>query len=310
MKWRKLGRIFCPDKNYNWMYSYASNPLVLYLQSNIYRIYFSTRDIHQRSSIGFIEINIKSPKKILKISNKPVLTAGELGAFDDSGVTSSCIIKRNNLIYLYYVGWNLGVTVPFRNSIGLAVSDNGGYTFKRLYKGPILDRTNKEPYFVTTPYVIVEKNISKMWYASCVKWELYKNKPKHYYNIRYAESNNGILWENRGKIAIDFKYKNEYVVCAPYVTKENEIYKMWYSYRGGHIADTYRIGYAQSKDGLEWIRKDKIVGIDVSNSGWDSEMIEYPCIFYHNGERYMLYNGDHYGKTGFGIAVLEEDLKA
>jgi hypothetical protein len=35
-------------------------------------------------------------------------------------------------------------------------------------------------------------------------------------------------------------------------------------------------------------------------------MIQYPHVFDHNGERYMLYIGNEYGKTDFGLAVLDE----
>ena len=90
-------------------------------------------------------------------------------------------------------------------------------------------------------------------------------------------------------------------MSRPCVLKENGLYKMWYSYRG----QSYRIGYAESKDGFEWTRMDADVGIDVSESGWDSEMIEYPFVFDQNGERFMLYNGNSYGKTGIGLARLE-----
>jgi hypothetical protein len=35
-------------------------------------------------------------------------------------------------------------------------------------------------------------------------------------------------------------------------------------------------------------------------------MICYPFVFDHAGSRFMLYNGNGYGKTGFGIAVWED----
>ena len=79
---------------------------------------------------------------------------------------------------------------------------------------------------------------------------------------------------------------------------------MWFSYRSGS-GKKYRIGYATSKLGEEWELRLEEVGIDVSADGWDSEMIEYPFVFDHGGIRYMLYNGNGNGRTGFGIARLE-----
>lgn len=76
---------------------------------------------------------------------------------------------------------------------------------------------------------------------------------------------------------------------------------------GRGLGDTYRIGLARSSDGFDWSREDLEAGINVSASGWDSEMIEYPFIFEFEGSQYMLYNGNEYGKTGFGMAVLERE---
>ncbi|MNL67240.1 hypothetical protein D3C87_1918050 [compost metagenome] len=77
---------------------------------------------------------------------------------------------------------------------------------------------------------------------------------------------------------------------------------MWYSVRGGK----YRIGYAESDDGCEWIRRDELAGITVSDSGWDSDSVEYAHVFDYGGARYMLYNGNDFGATGFGLAILED----
>jgi hypothetical protein len=145
----------------------------------------------------------------------------------------------------------------------------------------------------------------RMWYVSGQRWEMHDGQPKHYYHIKYAESTDGLKWDRRGVVCIDFKSEDEYAIGRPCVLKNNGFYSLWYSYRGR----SYRIGYAESTDGIHWERKDEQVGIDVSPSGWDSEMIEYAHVFDHKGERYMLYNGNGYGKTGIGLAVLSGQLK-
>ena len=304
MKWIKKGLIFEPKGNFYWMLTHAAVPTADIIVGDLYRIYFATRDRDNRSYTAYIEIDIKNPKEILYISENPVLKPGALGTFDDSGAMVSLIVNHEGKKYLYYAGWNLGVTVPFRNSIGLAISQDGGKTFDKYSEGPIIDRNIIEPYFVGNPSVIIDENVWKMWYLSCVKWVMENDKPKHYYHIKYAESKDGINWDRRGIVCIDFKSKEEYAISRPCVIKEDGTYKMWYSYRGGR--DTYRIGYAESADGIMWERKDEEAGIDVSESGWDSEMICYPWVFEHKGKKYMLYNGNSYGKTGFGYAILKE----
>ena len=55
---------------------------------------------------------------------------------------------------------------------------------------------------------------------------------------------------------------------------------------------------------------DDLVGIDRAEDGWDSVMIEYPFVYEHRGRKYMLYNGNGFGETGIGYAVLTEDDRA
>jgi len=306
MKWKKLGKIFEVNKNSDWMYSHASVPFAEKITENELKIYFSTRNINNESSIGYIIIDLNS-LNILEISQKPLLTKGKLGTFDDSGVMGSCLLNKDGKKYLYYIGWNLGVTVPFRNAIGVAISEDNGKTFNRMFEGPIVDRTKDEPYFTASNCVIEDNGIYKMWYLSCTEWIKVNNKIIHKYHIKYAESKDAINWERNGIVSIDYKDKYEYAISVPRVIKENNIYKMWFSSRATKNISTYRIRYAESKNGINWIRKDDEVGIDVSKEGWDCEMICYPFVFDHKGKRFMLYNGNGYGKTGFGLAVLEQD---
>lgn len=303
--WKKLGVIFKPEKNYDWMISHASVPLVSNIDGNLVTVFFSCRNGNKESSIGSIKFNIKT-LETSDLSPRPVLSKGELGCFDDSGVMGSCIVEIGPKLRLYYIGWNLGVTVPFRNSIGIAESIDGGKTFYKPFEGPIIDRSKNEPYFTASNCVLFENGIYKIWYLSCTGWFKDKNdKVMHKYHIKYAESDDGINWKRDGKVAINYINEYEYAISVPRVINEDGIYKMWFSSRATKEIPTYRIRYAESLDGISWERKDNEVGLDVSNSGWDSEMICYPYVFDHKGKRYMLYNGNDYGKTGFGLAVLD-----
>jgi len=302
MKWTKKGLIFCPSNNYDWMRTHAALPIADHMKDDIFKIYFSSRDSQNRSFTTFLEIDITNPKKILHLSKKPIISPGEISSFDDSGTMGSCLVNFDGKKYLYYIGWNLGKTVPYRNSIGLAISNDDGNTFEKFSEGPILERNYKEPYFLASCHVNIEDKIWKMWYLSCVRWELLNNKPNPFYHIKYAESENGIDWIREGKVCIDFKDENEWAISKPCVIKNKDRYQMWYSYRG---VKSYRIGYAESKNGIDWERLDDEAGIDISASGWDSEMIEYSFVFSHKETVYMLYNGNDHGKSGFGYAVLE-----
>ncbi|OGJ52882.1 hypothetical protein A2483_03635, partial [Candidatus Peregrinibacteria bacterium RIFOXYC2_FULL_33_13] len=264
------------------------------------------RDESNYSRGGYAIIDITKPDKILEWSQKPTLEVGTLGCFDDCGAMPSCIVEHNGQKYMYYTGWTQQVKTPFSFFIGLAISKNNE-KYKRYSLSPILGRNFYDPYLTASPYIIKENKLWRMWYVSSIGWEE-KNPqnsvaPRHYYFIKHASSKDGINWETSKNICIDFIKKNdEYAIARPIVLKENNLYKMWYCYRGG--SNTYRAGYAESKDGLKWTRKDNIVNLDVGKTGWDSEMICYPCVFKHKNNYYMLYNGNRYGQTGCGLAKL------
>lgn len=310
MKWIKKGPVFKPDNNFEWMVHHACVPIADKVNDEVLRIYFGPRDKYNRTVTTFIEVEADDPSNVLYVHDKPVLSLGKLGCFDDSGAMPSCIVNYKNKKYLYYIGWNIGVTVSYRNSIGLAVSDDGGLTFNRAYEGPVVDRTHLEPYFTASPYVIIDNGIWRMWYASCTGWIIHNNRTEPLYQIKYAQSQDGIHWIRENVTCVDYKFDKE-ANARPCVIKEDGIYKMWYCYRGSfdyrtNKEQSYRIGYAESDDGIKWIRKDEEAGIDRSEDGWDSEMMEYPYVYEHKGRKYMLYNGNGFGKSGFGYAILEE----
>lgn len=301
--WRKIGRVFCPSGETPWMVSHAAVPIAEHLRDNLFRIYFSSRDAHNRSYTGSLVIDMQNPTRVLDLSTSPVLVPGRLGEFDDSGAMASWLTLVDGKRYLYYIGWNLGVTVPFRNSIGLAIGTaNSGNAFERYAPGPIVDRTVTEPHFCASCCVLRDGDHFRMWYLACTGWEMRNARPEHKYHIRYAESQDGMTWQRFGEVAIGFVNEDEYAISRPCVVRDPDVWRMWYSYRG----DSYRIGYAESSNGRQWQRRDSAAGIDVSDDEWDSEMIEYPFVFDHSGRRYMLYNGNGYGRTGFGIAIQED----
>lgn len=306
MIWEKIGRVFNPD---NASFSYATLPKVRTIIGNEVEVYFSSRDANNASSVYLLKFDIRT-RCVTDIS-EPMLSPGQLGCFDDSGVMATSVLHGEGKEYLFFIGWNLGVTVPFRNSIGLASRQGGEFAFKRLFDGPIVDRTRDEPHFCASCDVIFDQGMYKMWYVSCVGWDTLRNgKIRHNYHIKYAVSNDLINWSRNGDVAIDFKDKNEYAISAPCVKKTTDgMYHMWFSARGSSQSGVYQVYYANSLDGITWQRYDDLLSLSCSDQGWDSGMVEYPEIFAVNGSVYMLFNGNDYGKTGFGLARLKSEAK-
>lgn len=297
--WRKRGQVRIDTSAAAWAASHAALPAVDLSSAEEPRLYFSVRDANGRSRIARAGLAIDQAGAHGVIEPAPVLDLGSLGAFDDAGVTSSCVVNAGGRCYLYYTGWSLGVTVPFYLHAGLAVSEDGGRTFTRVSLAPILEGNRIDPYMTASPWVLIEDGVWRMWYVSATGWTAAAAGPKHNYHVRYAESADGVTWQRTGRVCLDFATPHEHAFGRPCVVRNADgVYRMWYSVRGA----AYRIGYAESGDGLNWSRRDDRAGIDVSADGWDSEMIEYPVVFDHQARRYMLYNGNGYGRTGMGLA--------
>lgn len=304
MGWKKLGLIYTPNSRLYWQYSHAALPTALHLYNDYFRIYYTSRDKYNRSFIGYFEINIKEPKEVIFQTDSPVLTPGELGCFDDHGVQATSIVKSGDKYYLYYLGWNPSLTKPlFYASIGLAISDDEGKTFKKYSNAPILSRSDYDPWMVSGGTVRKENNIWRMWYLSGFKFEIVEKRANSFYDIKYAESNDGINWIREGKVCIGLQHE-ETNISRLTIIEEDNIYKAWFPVKGKD--KLYRIGYAESKDGIDWTRKKEKGNIDVSETGWDSEAIDKIEVIKHNNTKYMLYNGNNFGYDGIGLAVYED----
>lgn len=303
----KLGHVFKPDGSLSWSKTHAQVPFPMDFGDR-YRIYFSTRDDKGRSGVGYVETLKSDPAKVLYTSEIPCLTFGEQGMFDDSGTMPSWFIEHEGKIRMYYTGWNRSDSAAYRLAIGLAVSKDGGRTFQREYSGPVLDRGINDPIWVGQPCVLHENGTWKMWYLSCQKIEMINGRPEPFYNVRYAESADGIAWIRNEVTCIDFNETRD-AIGRPFVWKMNKHYFMLHSDRNAEgyrdvPASGYRIALSESKDGLSWSPVE--LEISKSETGWDSVMNEYASVIQlSDNEVLMYYNGLGFGASGFGIARLK-----
>lgn len=311
-KWQKKGLIFKADNNSPWMYSHTQCPFSLDF-GDFVRVYFATREKYQddvcRAYGGFVDLDKSDLKKIIKISSEPLVVLGRIGEFDEFGSMPTSVVKHNDEYYLYYVGWTRQFSVPYDWEIGLAKSKDGE-RFERVGKGPLIGPTMNEPYLNSTPIVYkFSDNNWHMFYHTGIQWLKGAEKLESQYLIVHATSKDGINWNRNGKPIIPLKVENE-CQTTPTMIEIDGKYHVFFCYRHGldfrqNKNNAYRIGYACSTDLINWERDDSKVGIDVSETGWDSEMIEYPHITQINGKYIMFYSGNNFGKDGFGYAELE-----
>lgn len=316
MKWRRLGRIFDPaDFNLlDGQCGFAQSPQALPMDDRV-RVYFSTRTRDQRglllSQVACVDFDLTF-SRIVGHSRGPVISLGGLGSFDEHGIFPFNPVRVGSRIHAYTTGWSRRRSVPVDAAIGLAISSDGGATFERPSVGPVLSASPDEPFLVGDAFVARFAGEFHMWYIHGIKWlpQPEGAAPERVYKIAHAQSADGIEWRQSGRRLLEDRLDADECQALPTVVRFKDSYHMWFCFR--HATDFranpvrgYRIGYASSDDLATWRRNDDNAGIELASDGWDSRMLCYPHVFHHAGTLYMLYNGNEFGRHGFGLAVLE-----
>lgn len=320
MKWNKLGKIFDPtefDLPHN-CFEFAKSPQALVFDDFV-RVYFSAAERDSKgkllSHVLYVDFD-NDFNTVLGVSKQEVLPLGELGCFDEHGIFPFNIFKEDKKILAYTTGWNRKVSVSADASIGFAESTDQGITFQKLGNGPILTSSLYEPFLVGDAFVTKFNNTYHMWYIFGLRWinDPKTNISERVYKIAHAESTDGVEWDRDSKCIIPDRIDENECQALPTVIFNKDRYHMFFSYRDtfGFREDktkSYRTGYAYSFDLVTWIRDDDNVGIERSEDGWDSDMMCYPFVFHSDDKVYMLYNGNEFGKYGFGLAILEDEKR-
>jgi predicted GH43/DUF377 family glycosyl hydrolase len=302
MKWLKHGVVWRPDGTQAWARSHASSPTPFWLDDGTLRVYVQCRDAHNVGRVGFVDLDPADPRKVIRVSTHPVLDIGAPGAFDDSGVFQTTVLRApDGRLLMYYVGFELCRKIRYRLLTGLALSEDQGTSFRRIQTTPVLERSPGEEYFRCGPWVLPESGIFRMWYVAGSGWEQVEGKSVPAYDLRYAESRDGIRWPASGQVVMPLDHAREHGLGRPVVRRCADGYQMFYSTRRLNPPG-YRMGFATSADGLTWERRDAQWGLDVSASGWDAESVEFGVDIQTTGKTWLLYNGNDFGGTGFGIA--------
>lgn len=305
MGWQKKGLIYCPDGSQVWAKQSFMTPTPLLLDRQRIRIYGGFRDEHGASRIGYVDVAADNPSRVLSVSKQPVIELGRPGMFDDNGMILGDVVPTDEGIRMYYVGFQLVKQAKFLAYSGVAISTDGGDSFKRYSKVPIMDRTDNALYIRAIHSVIYDRGIWKVWYSVGNGWQVIDGLPYPQYDIRYVESRDGLeVLDTKGVHCIGVG-TNEYRIGRPRVRKlSNGTYEMRYTF--DTLDKQYTAGYARSKDGVHWTRDDAALGIERSETGWDSEMVCYPTLLDVGDVQYMFYSGNGMGATGVGYAVWNE----
>lgn len=317
-KWEKLGRVFVPQDvpNRLWLKEYAQAPATLIFDEFV-RVYFSCRPSPDEngqyvSYSSYVDFDRRDLTKIVNVANAPILELGKVGTFDEFGTYPVSVIRRGADIMAYYGGWTRCESIPFTVSIGAAVSHDDGVTFTKLGDGPLLTSNVDDPFVLSGPKIRNFGGKWYLWYVAGTKWQKHDGRSEAVYKIRMATSTDGLDWNRDGKNIIEDKLEMDECQASPDVFFYENRYHMFFCYKHGlnfrNNDRGYRIGYAVSDDMLNWVRDDAQAGIDISDQGWDDQAVAYPHVFEVDGQIYMLYLGNEFGRYGFGLARLESHV--
>ncbi|MGG5824039.1 hypothetical protein [Falsiroseomonas sp. HW251] len=269
------------------------------------RVLLASADTSTVARVGWIELDARDPRRLLDVAEAPVLDIGAPGMFDDNGVNPCCAVPMpDGRLRLYYVGYQLQRKIPYTLFTGLALGDGAGAEFVRAQETPVLDRGPGEAFFRTAPFVLHNESGDgwEMWYIGGGEFSEAAARLQPRYSLCHVSSADGIAWPAAGRELLS-PGRGELGFGRPWIIREpGGGWQMWYSVR---TPLGYRIGFATSPDGLAWTRRDAEAGIAPTPGQWDGEMVCYAAVLDLRGERYMLYNGNGYGRTGVGLAVLE-----
>lgn len=301
MHWEKKGLIYAPTGELSWAQQYAFPPTPYRLDDHTIRLYLASCDNQMVGRVGYVDVNADDPSQVISVAKTPVLDIGEPGDFDENGVLPTCVVPVGDALFMYYVGYQIGQKVRYYQFCGLAISTDGGRSFERHQRVPILDRSDLERHHRTSAFVLHDSGVFRMWYTAGSTWTLSQGKSCPIYNLHYLESADGIHWPSSGPVCLDFNHADEHALGRPWVMRDEDRYRLWYSRRDR--INGYRLGYAESADGVSWQRLDDRMNLDVSDQGWDSSMLCYSSVFPHKDRMYLFYNGNDCGRTGFGYAI-------
>jgi hypothetical protein len=297
--WEKLGHVYTANYIDKSLVSHASNPLAIPVGGDVFRVFFSGRDAENRSSVGWVDIDVVKGSTVERCSEAVFKVTKNSDSFYSHGVSIGNRYESNGSQVILFMAWQIPKNEHWRGDIGRLQLGPDQKSLQLVDDGPFMSVDNEDPISLSYPWVMVEDGLFKMWYGSTVSWNASNGEMIHV--IKYATSTDGLNWDKKGT-AIPWALGEAQAFSRPTVIKNADGYHMWFSYRRGG-GDKYKIGYASSLDGLDWVRA-LDSGLTASDQGWDSEMVCYPYVFKHKGRIYMFYNGNDHGRNGFGLAVF------
>lgn len=266
-------------------------------KANVSRIAAGTLMISDHNGFSFDPNNVRE-----------ILGPGKIGTYNDFGVMPSFVSpytwqgtnanRRSSQINLYTCGWTSSETLPFHQEIGVHTFDPDSLEVGSLNK--ILGRNARNPLYVTNPaHVSLANGYDLIFFVSCCSWRSEDSgKLESEYHIKY-EVYHQDEFVKEGELP---RISGQIASCRPWpIQVENRLF-IFFSARTTK-AD-YNIYCCEFVD-LNYFSWTGLPLITLGEGSWYSKMACYPSAVVFESRIYLIFCGDGYGSTGFGIASCD-----
>lgn len=303
--WERRGLVYAPPGTGN-LRSHAMLPTPFIMSDRI-RVFFAACDELSRGRIYYIDVDRSDPRRVIAASDTPVLDIGATGSFDEHGVNPSQILIRDGRLFLYYIGWQrISDSVPYTLFAGLCVSDDRGQTFRRHGTGQILHPTPTERYFRTAPFVFKGEDGWEMLYVGGGTFFDGENgKRLPIYSLCRTRSLDGYIWEEIAAppILSPDRSHGEIGFGRPVLWREEGRASLIISVRTEQGYELRSIS-----NGPDGLRRTPV--LDGDTEDWEVLMTCFGSACVVDGWEYLFYNGNQFGRSGFGVARREPQAQA
>lgn len=260
-------------------------------------VYFAACDADMRGRIYAVDL---ADDGQVRGKARLVLDLGDPGEFDCDGVNPCQVIARGDEVFLYYIGWQRGpAAVPYRLFVGLAASRDRGATFRKVSRDPILPPLPGEDYFRTAAHVYpTPSGWAALYIGGGTFIDGRDGKRLPVYSLRRTASRDGVTWIEPGEVLLSpDRAQGEIGFGRPWLWHgENGEPVLLLSVRTEQGYSLVEIGF----DDGQLLRRRTL--IEPGAAGWDSEMVCFAAPIAGRDRELLFYNGNGYGRTGFGIA--------
>ena len=161
----------------------------------MYRVFFSGRDVRNRSSVGFVDVDVVK-RELVYVHDKPIFEHGPENSFYSHGVSIGNCYEADGRRYMLFMGWQCPPGSHWRGDIGRLVVERD-FSLRIDSDDPFISTDFTDPVSLSYPWVIRGENgFYHMWYGSTVTWDAGNGEMLHV--IKHAASNDGHHWQRDG----------------------------------------------------------------------------------------------------------------